>query len=98
MRKHADWMAHADERVLEFLDERGHYQPAQIARELGEVGVDMDFHPGYIGRRCRMLRQYGFLENLGNGVYGVTERGEAFLAGELDAGTIEAVDDQGAEA
>jgi repressor of nif and glnA expression len=89
MRKHAEWMAYADERILEFLSEEGNHQPAQIASRLGETGKDIDFHPKYIGRRCRLLAEYGLIENLGNGVYSITEFGEEYLSGRLDAATLQ---------
>jgi predicted transcriptional regulator len=81
MRRHADWMTLADERILEFLDERGNHQPAQIAAEFG-------FHRKYIGRRCRILHEHGFLNNLGNGVYQITEQGKRYLTGEFDASQL----------
>lgn len=88
MRKHGDWMAHADERILEFLHEHGNHQPSQITEQLAEIGVDMDFHPNYIGRRCRKLADYGLIRNLGNGVYQITEDGEKYLDGMFDAGEV----------
>lgn len=88
MRKSADWMAHADERILEFLAEYGNHQPAQIAARLEGIGGGMDYHPNYVGRRCRKLAEYGVLRNIGNGVYQITEEGEQFLEGELDASEL----------
>lgn len=81
MRRHADWMTLADERILEFLAEQGNHQPAQIAKEFG-------FHRKYIGRRCRTLEDYGFLNNRGNGVYQITDRGREYLSGEFDASQL----------
>ena len=89
MRKSADWMAHADERILEFLDEHGNHQPSQIASRLVEIGAGMDYHPNYVGRRCRKLTEYGLLRNIGNGVYQITEDGGQYLAGELDASELQ---------
>lgn len=80
-------MAHADERILEFLQEYGNHQPAQITTRLAEIGDGLDFHPNYVGRRCRKLAEYGLVRNLGNGVYQITEDGERYLDGKLDAST-----------
>lgn len=88
MRKHADWMTHADERVLEYLSENGNHRPAQIADQLGTIGADMGFHRKYVGRRCRTLQARGMLRNLGNGLYQITDLGEQFLDGEIDAGGV----------
>ncbi|SIR30595.1 hypothetical protein SAMN05421858_2183 [Haladaptatus litoreus] len=88
MRRHAEWMAHADERIVEFLADYGNHQPSQITDGLAELGPEMDYHPKYVGRRCRTLAAYGLLRNLGNGLYQVTDEGRAYLAGELDASEL----------
>lgn len=93
MRKPAEWMTKADERILEFLKERGNHQPSHMAHLMPEEGVDLDFHSNYLGRRCRTLASAGLLVNIGNGVYTITEKGEAFLEGELDAGTLDKPND-----
>lgn len=81
-----------DERILEFLDEHGNHQPAQIATQLAEIGSGMDYHSKYVGRRCRALEDLGLTVNVGNGVYAITDRGRAYLAGDLDASTLAAAD------
>lgn len=73
----------ADDRILEYLENTEHAPPKEIADATG-------FHPEYIGERSRVLRDRGFLENLGRGLYRITELGEEYLAGELDASTLEA--------
>lgn len=87
MRKHAGWMTIADERILEFLHEESARQPKQIAEEMTERGLD--FNDKYIGRRCLELANYGLLQNLGNGIYSITEPGEKYLDGELNANELE---------
>ncbi|WP_197075936.1 hypothetical protein [Halostagnicola sp. A56] len=44
-----------------------------------------------IARRCRKLSEKGLLKHLGNGVYIITDQGEAYLAGDLDTETWTAV-------
>lgn len=92
MRKPAGWMTKADERILEFLQEEGNHQPSHMAHLMPDEGADLDFHRNYLGRRCRELANAGLLVNIGNGVYTITDKGEAFLAGELDAATLEEPD------
>lgn len=41
----------------------------------------------HVSRRCRKLADHGLLTALGNGVYVITEEGEAYLDGEYDAET-----------
>lgn len=89
MRKHASWLTQTDERILEFLRERGNHPPSGIQHRLSESGVDLEYHANHVGRRCRELAAYGLLENIGGGTYSITERGEAFLDGELDAGMLD---------
>ena len=80
MRLSAEWMTIADDRILEFLHEEGPRQPKQIASDERILFTDQ-----YVGRRCRKLALYGLLKNLGNGIYDITERGEEYLDGSLDA-------------
>jgi predicted transcriptional regulator len=77
-------MTIADERVLEFLAEEGPHSPSKIA-----VDDRIEFTDQYVGRRCRKLTNYGLLQNVGNGVYAITDAGERYLNGELDARTLE---------
>ena len=89
MRKHADWLSQADERILEFISDRGNHPPKAIRDKLAEEGVQMDYHVQHVRRECRKLRDHGLLVDVGGGTYSITEKGEAFLEGDLDAGTLE---------
>lgn len=93
LRKPADWMQPADERILEFLRAEGNHQPSRIAEGLADLAADVEYHPNHVGRRCRMLAAGGLLLNEGNGVYAVTETGERFLDGEVDAATLAVPDE-----
>ena len=79
MRRNAEWMTIADERILEFLSEEGPRQPKQIATD-----DRITFSNQYIGQRCRTLASYGLVQNLGNGLYAITNPGKQYLVGELD--------------
>lgn len=84
MRYSADWMTIADERILEHLSETETDTP-KIMASSGRVR----FSRQYIGERCRKLASYGLLKHLGNGVYRITEIGERYLIGEVDASELE---------
>lgn len=84
MRYSADWMVLADDRILEFLSENGPRSPSKIY-ESGTIR----YSRGYINSRCQKLAEYGLVLNLGNGVYQITEKGEQYLSGDLDAGELE---------
>lgn len=89
MRKHAKWLTQADERILEFLSEEGNHPPSAIRDRLLEAGRDLEYHAEYIGTECRKLTDYGLVVNVGGGTYSITELGEQFLGGELDASELE---------
>lgn len=84
MRLSAEWMSIADDRILEFLQEEGPRTPMKISQD-GRVR----FSRQHINMRCKQLAEYGLLQNLGNGVYAITDRGEAYLAGDCDANELE---------
>ena len=84
MRFDADWMSRADDRILEHLAERGPDTPKGMA-DSGRVR----FSRQHINQRCKKLVTYGLLVHLGNGVYGITDAGEQYLRGQLDARTLE---------
>ena len=80
MRYSADWMTIADERMFEYLLTTETSTPKKLA----ESG-DVRFSRQYIGERCQKLADYRMVQHLGNGVYRITETGEKYINGELDA-------------
>lgn len=85
MRLDADWMSRADDRILEYLVEAGPDTPKQMA----ESGL-VRFSRQHINARCKKLVGYGLLVHLGNGVYEITDAGQQYLDGDLDARTLDA--------
>ncbi|SER17698.1 helix-turn-helix domain-containing protein [Natrinema salaciae] len=81
MRKSGSWMTIWDDRILEYIRKEDSGSPKQLA-ESGYVRVSKS----HVSRRLRTLAEHGLLTHLGNGVYVITERGEAYLDGELDTG------------
>lgn len=82
MRLSAEWMSIADDRILEFLRDEGPYTPSKMYKD-----DRLLFSRSHINRRCKILSKHELLENLGNGVYTITSRGEEYLEGELDLRT-----------
>lgn len=68
-----------DDRILEALDDQGFMTPSDLA-SLEEI----QYSAQHIGDRCRKLGEHGLVENVGNGVYKITERGEQYLSGEIN--------------
>ncbi|MFB6196781.1 MAG: ArsR family transcriptional regulator [Halobacteriaceae archaeon] len=79
----AEWMTIVDDRILEYIYEEGSGSPTQMTEE----GIKAS--QPHISRRCSKLANHGLLVHLGNGVYQITEDGEAYLEGELDASELE---------
>jgi len=72
-------MTLADDRILEYLREFDTGTPTQMA----DSGFVRYKRP-YINQRLLKLVDHGLAVNVGNGVYQITERGKAYLDGELD--------------
>ena len=68
-----------DDRILEYIREEDSGSPTKLA-ESGYVRVS----PQHISRRLKELAEHGLLQHLGNGVYIITDRGEAYLDGKID--------------
>jgi predicted transcriptional regulator len=79
MRYSGDWMVLADDRILEYIREEDSGRPKEMA-DSGYVRYSRQ----YISTRCKKLTKHGLLNDLGNGVYTITERGELYLDGEID--------------
>lgn len=80
-------MVLADDRILEFIRNEDAGRPKMMA-DSGYVR----YSRGYISKRCRKLVEHGLLNDLGNGVYTITERGERYLDGEIDT-SVDAPDE-----
>ncbi|WP_199174834.1 hypothetical protein [Halegenticoccus soli] len=92
VRKHARWMAHPDDRILEYLCLRGPRRLFPLHRELAEVATEMDYPRVYLEARLERLTGHGLLDRRPDGNYEITDAGRAYLAGELDAGELRRVD------
>jgi len=81
VRKPADWMKPADDRILEIFRERGNLTPAAVEHYGGPSAR-------YTSRRCKRLAKAGLLEIIVSGLYTITETGEAYLDEDLDASEL----------
>lgn len=79
MRKSGRWMVLVDDRILEALNEEGFMTPS----DLSDLEA-LRYSAQHIGDRCRTLAKHGLVENVGNGVYRITERGQSYLRGEIN--------------
>ena len=88
MRYAGGWMTAADDRILEYLSEHETGSPAKMKRE-GPIRYSRQ----QINRRCKRLAEEGLVRHLGNGVYIITDDGEAYLDGRLDTENWIYIDD-----
>lgn len=75
-------MTRADDEILEYLKTNGAGTPKSIADEI-------ERNNDYIGVRCRKLASYGLVEKPSRGFYVLTDPGEGYLEGEVDASELE---------
>lgn len=85
-------MVLCDERILEYLSEHDSGTPT----EMGNSGY-VRWTRSYISQRATKLAENGLLTHLGNGVYVITDEGEAYLEEEYNAETGRYVDQNVAE-
>lgn len=76
-------MTQADERVLEFLNEK------EIVASPSVIAANIDYTSEYISRRCTKLQDAGLLQRVDATNYRITGLGERFLNGEVKADEIE---------
>lgn len=82
-RPRVSWMTQGDDRVLETLADSGLIlSPAVIA-------INTDYTRNYINKRIAVLRENRLVERIDGGYYAITDKGRAYLAGDLDADDLE---------
>jgi len=93
MVERVSWFVGADYEILRWFTQHD----LEVDSSYGPVIVtpttmaDMiDKHPEYIGRRMRLLRDGGILDQIGEGRYQLSDFGRDFLAGEAGHNEIEA--------
>lgn len=76
-------MNQTDDRILSLLEESGlMLSPAVIA-------VNLEYTRGWVSKRLRKLLEAGLIEKSQSSYYEITERGEQYLSGEIEAGILE---------
>ncbi|WP_435346056.1 hypothetical protein [Haloarchaeobius sp. HRN-SO-5] len=80
-----------DARILELIRDEGNMTPRALSKE-GDI-PRLPISRDYAGDRCRELTKYGLLERVDRGLYRITDLGHGWLDEEVDASTLEPVDD-----
>lgn len=77
MVERVEWMSPVHYEILNFFDKHDIWlSPVVIAKNI-------DYHRRYVAGECKTLLQVGLVEQEGR-TYRLTDRGRAFLAGDLD--------------
>jgi len=76
-------MTRADDYILEFLGDHDIIASPRV------ISVNIDYSHQYVNERMKPLRENALVENEGDGLYKITEKGRAYLSGELDADDLE---------
>ena len=83
MRPRVEWMNQTDDRILELLAESDLVlTPAVMARNL-------EYTRNWVSRRVGKLEDAGLVEPMDSGYYRISDRGRAYLAGDLDGDKLE---------
>lgn len=77
-------MVRADDRLLEYLLDHGPASPSKI---VSHERIDMS--RTHANTRLSIMAETELVEMVGNGVYRITEVGEEYLAGKIDARDLE---------
>lgn len=87
-RPRVPWMTNADDRILEFLQNDPNREIVATPRVIAE---NIDFNRGYVTQRLSELRDRELVEyhDEDTGIYAISDRGRAYLAGKLDADELE---------
>ena len=80
MRQSGTWMTIWDDRILEIIRKEG---PQPVGKLTERDGVRIS--QSSVSRRCQKLADHGLLIPIGNGVYDISDIGEAYLDEEYDA-------------
>lgn len=76
-------MTQGDDRILETLEY------ADIALSPAVVAYNTDYSRNYVNKRIRKLREVDLVDRPDEGYYRITDRGRAYLKGELSAEDLE---------
>ncbi|WP_229774209.1 winged helix-turn-helix domain-containing protein [Halocalculus aciditolerans] len=86
MVQRVEWMAPIDYWILEFFQEHDIKATPQV------VAANIDYDNQYTGKRLNRMAEAGLFEKDEPGLFSLTDRGRAFLAGDLDADDLDADD------
>ncbi|MFP8954542.1 ArsR family transcriptional regulator [Natrialbaceae archaeon A-arb3/5] len=90
-RPRVDWMTRADDAILEFLLNKGNHP---IVSTPAVIEANIDYKISHVRSRLRELDDADLVAyyDKNRGLYEITDRGRAYLDGELTADDLERTD------
>ena len=76
-RPRVSWMTHADDLILETLEDSGLMLSPRI------LAVNNDYSRQHVSRRLAELCEAGLVEKVDDGLYEITDQGRAYLSGDI---------------
>ena len=83
MRPRVEWMNQTDDRVLELLDE------SDLILSPSVIAANLEYSRNWISKRLSLLTNAELVEQVDEGYYIITDRGRAYLSGELESDDLE---------
>jgi len=83
MRPQVDWMNQTDDRILELLEE------SELILSPAVMAKNLEYNRSWVSERLGKLVGSGLVEQVEGGYYRISDRGRAYLAGEIDAKDLE---------
>ncbi len=82
-RPRVSWMTQADDRILETLADSDLILSPRV------LSANIDYSRHYLSTRLGKLLDSGLVDRVDEGLYRITDRGYAYLEGELDTDDLE---------
>lgn len=83
MRPRVSWMNQTDDRILVLLEESGLILSPSV------IAVNLDYTRNWVSRRISKLVDAGLIEKVDGSYYEISELGQAYLEGDIDAEILE---------
>lgn len=83
MRPRVEWMNQTDDRILELLGE------SNLVLSPAVTAINLDYSRNWVSRRMSKLEDANLIESVDGSYYQITDKGRAYLTGDLDADDLE---------
>lgn len=88
MHRRVDWMVAADVLILEFLYAARDRRGAPSIQSPNTIHLNIGYSRQHVSQRCKVLVDRGLVEQLDQGKYRLTDRGEQLIENEIPLETL----------